>query len=142
MQFQNKVLIQGFLTKKPELKTTQNGKNYTRFSVCYNYSYKDKKTNEWVKIPYFFDVTAWDKQATYAVSLEKGNAISVFGTLKQDRWIDSKGITKNDKSIVATEIQKLDFVKSNVTEDLPTSDVTEDVPVSDDDVPQEEMFVF
>ena len=141
MQFQNKVLIQGFLTKKPELKTTQNGKNYTRFSVCYNYSYKDKKTNEWVKIPYFFGVTAWDKQATYAVSLEKGNAISVFGTLKQDRWIDTKGITKNDKSIVATEIQKLDFAKSNV-EDLPTSDITEDVPVSDDDIPQEEIFVF
>ena len=60
MQFQNKVLIQGFLTKKPELKTTQNGKNYTRFSVCYNYSYKDKKTNDWVKIPYFLDVSDWN----------------------------------------------------------------------------------
>lgn len=139
MQFQNKVLIQGFLTKKPELKNTANGKNYCRFTVCYNYSYKDKKTEEWVKIPYFFDVTAWDKQATFVVSLEKGNAVSVFGTLKHDRWIDAKGLTKNDKSIVATEIQKLDFAKT-IVEDLPISDVTEDVPVSDDDIPQQEMI--
>ena len=55
--------IIGTITTDLELKTTQSGKNYTRFTVTVSKPYKDKNTQEEKEYKDFFNITAWGETA-------------------------------------------------------------------------------
>ncbi len=100
----NSVLIEGNLTRDPELAYTPKGTPICRFSIATNRFYKQEE--EYQKEVSYFDVTVWAKQAEVCSEhLEKGRGVRVVGRLKQDRWQDSEGNNRSKVLIIAEHVE-------------------------------------
>ena len=100
----NSILIEGNLTRDPELKSTAKGTPVCSFSVASNRFYKQDE--EYQKEVSFFDVETWAKLAeSCAEYLEKGRGVRVVGRLKQDRWQDQDGNPRSKVKIVAEHVE-------------------------------------
>ena len=112
----NSILIEGNLTRDPELKATPKGTAVCSFSVASNRFYKQDE--EYQKEVSFFDVETWAKLAeSCAEYLEKGRGVRVVGRLKQDRWQDQEGNPRSKVKIVAEHVEfKPVFTKNDDTE--------------------------
>ncbi len=99
----NTVVIDGNLTKDPELKETPKGTPVCTFSVASNRYYKaGEETKQEVS---FFDVEAWSALAERCgSSLKKGQGVKVAGQLRQDRWTDGEGKNHSRVKIVASYV--------------------------------------
>lgn len=95
----NVVILEGRLTREPEVITTQNGNKLIKLSVVHNRSYKDAN-QQWNDVPNFFDVVLVGNVATSEkiASLPKGTRITLQGSLRQERWTDKEG--KNRSKVV------------------------------------------
>lgn len=81
----NDLIIEGNLTRDPELKYTNSGKAICSFPIAYNDSYK--KGDEWIDAVSYFDVVAWGENGEKIQSIShKGDTIRIMGNIKQDRW--------------------------------------------------------
>jgi len=98
----NIVTIDGNITKDPVLKYTANGTAICTFSIASNRFYK--KNNEFEKETSFFDVQAWSSLVLDVNEKSKGQAVSIQGRLKQDRW-QQGGQNRSRIVIVANDIQ-------------------------------------
>ena len=109
----NSILIEGNLTRDPELKSTPKGTSVCSFSVASNRFYKQDQ--EYQKEVSFFDVETWAKLAeSCAEYLEKCRGVRVVGRLKQDRWQDQEGNPRSKVIIVAEHVEfKPIFTKKN-----------------------------
>lgn len=85
-------VIRGNLGKDPELRTSEKGTQYTRFSVAWSERYRTPQ-GEWVEGPtVWVSVTAYGKQAEgIAATLHKGTRVVVSGTLQPEMWNSSHG---------------------------------------------------
>lgn len=99
----NTVIIDGNLTRDPELKETPKGTAVCNFSVASNRYYtvgEEKKQDV-----YFFDVETWAALAeTCGRNLKKGKGVKVVGKLRQDRWTDGEGKNHSRVKIVADHV--------------------------------------
>ena len=99
----NRVVVEGNLTQSAELSRWTDGTPYSRFTIAYNDSYKNKSTGEWESIPSFFDCQC---KGAYAEAMSKhllkGRRISVEGKLKQQTWTDEGGV-RHSKVIIRVE---------------------------------------
>lgn len=87
----NKVILQGRLTREPELKTTQSGLSVVRFSVAVDRNFKDEQTGGYQAD--FIDCIAWRKTAEFVQQyFHKGNPIIVEGSIQNDNYTDSQGV--------------------------------------------------
>jgi single-strand DNA-binding protein len=78
----------GNLTRDPEMRYTESGTAYTKFTLAISSS---KKGGE----PLFLDCTAWDKLAeTTAEYLRKGSKAAVSGELRMDKYEDRDGVKR------------------------------------------------
>lgn len=92
-------MIRGNLVKNPKIKELAGGKTVAQLEVAVNYD-----DTEGEKRVSFFDIEAWGQLAQSAAeTLKKGQRVSVFGNLKQERW-EKDGKTHSKIKIVATEI--------------------------------------
>ncbi len=100
----NSVLIEGNLTKDPELAYTPKGTPVCRFSIATNRFYKQEE--EYQKEVSYFDVTVWAKQAEICSEyLKKGRGVRVVGRLKQDRWQNQEGDNRSKVLIIAEHVE-------------------------------------
>lgn len=91
------VIIDGNLTRDPEMKTTSNGKTVASFSIAVNH--KDDETS-------YFDIQCWDKVATNVSEyLRKGSKVTILGTLKQQRWKTDGGENRSKVIINASSVR-------------------------------------
>ena len=99
----NTVIIEGNLTRDPELKETPKGTQVCNFCVASNRFYTvDDESRKEVS---FFDVEAWSALAeTCEKNLSKGKGVKVIGKLRQDRWTDGEGAAHSRIKIVADYI--------------------------------------
>ena len=125
----NSILIEGNLTRDPELKSTPKGTSVCSFSVASNRFYKQDE--EYQKEVSFFDVETWAKLAeSCAEYLEKGRGVRVVGRLKQDRWQDQEGNPRSKVKIVAEHVEfKPVFNKKADAEGEESEEVEEDQKV-------------
>ena len=87
----NRVVVEGNLTQSAELSRWTDGTPYSRFTIAYNDSYKNRDTGEWQSIPSFFDCMCKGNYAeAMSKHLLKGRRISVEGKLKQQTWTDDQ----------------------------------------------------
>lgn len=101
----NVVLVEGNLTRDPELKYLTSGTAVANFSIAVNRSWK--KDGEWVNEASFFDVVAWGKLGeVVAEYLKKGRGVRVVGSLKQDRW-EQDGAKRSRVKIQAERVEFL-----------------------------------
>lgn len=95
----NLVVLQGRITKEPELNQTNNGISYCQFSLAVNKPKIKGKEQEAI----FVNCVAWQKQAEVIVRyIKKGNKMLIRGRLD---------ITKNgDKYYTNVIVEQLDFI--------------------------------
>jgi len=100
----NSIIIEGNLTRDPQLKTIPNGSQVCSFAVASNRFYRQNDQTE--KEVSFFEVETWSKLAqTCGEVLRKGRGVRVVGRLKQDRWEDADGKLQTRIKIVAEHVE-------------------------------------
>lgn len=81
----------GNITADPELKTTQDGTEFARFTVAW--SERQKSGDDWIDGPVtFVRCTVWGRMAAHvANNLRKGNRVIVAGDMRAEEWASDKG---------------------------------------------------
>ena len=103
----NKVLLIGRLTRDAELRTTQNGKSVTQFSIAVDDGYGENKK------AYFFNVTVWGKSAEAVCSYtHKGSKVAVTGKLTSRSYEDKSGSKRTAIEVVADMLGGIEFLDS------------------------------
>lgn len=126
----NQILVEGNLTRDPELKHTKTGKAVCTFSIAVNrYT---KKGDEFEKAVAFFDVTAWQELGeNCARELKKGRGVRVIGRLEQDRWQDQDGKSRSRIYIIAEHVIFKPVFQKKEGEETPA----ENTDKFEDDIP-------
>ena len=100
----NSVLLEGNLTRDPELSYTTKGTAVCKLGLASNRFFKQDE--EYQKEVSFFDVTVWGRQAEVCSEyLKKGRGVRVVGRLKQERWQDQDGNNRSKVTIVAEHVE-------------------------------------
>ncbi len=98
----NTIIIEGRLTKDPNVRDLKNNSCVSTLSIAVNSSYK-AKDEFYVKEVGFFDVEVWNNAARACNQyLKKGCKIRVRGQLRQNRWENKDG-SKKSKVIIKAE---------------------------------------
>ncbi len=96
-------VIDGNLTADPDTKVIKGDKTVTTFSVAINHEYGNKEDNKHVS---YVNVEAWDKLGeNCGMYLKKGSRVTVQGQIRQDRWKDDKGNTREKIKIIAQTVR-------------------------------------
>ncbi len=102
----NRVVLIGRLTRDPELRTTNSGKNVVEFSIAVS---KRVKPQDGAPDADFFRVKAWGQTADYVNSyLTKGRLVAVDGRLETRKWTDQNGTNRESVEVVADNVNGLD----------------------------------
>lgn len=97
----NKAIIQGRLTKDPELRTTQSGTPVASFTVAWSEEYNGNEKK------LFLNCVAWKATAEMLVKFfSKGKEIVVEGTLGSRSWEDRDG---NKREVVELTADRIHF---------------------------------
>lgn len=106
----NRVLLIGNLTRDPELKQTQNGKSYCKFSIANNRTYTvDGNKREDTS---FFNCTAFGRLGEIVQQYcQKGKKIAIEGRLSQRSW-EKDGQKHSAVEIIADSVQLLGGLES------------------------------
>lgn len=103
----NKTIIIGNLTRDPEFKTTQTGKQMTRFSIASNRNFKNA-SGEKQQETTFVNIVSWGKQAEICSKfLSKGSKVAVVGRIATREYQADDGQKKKVFEIVAEDVQFL-----------------------------------
>jgi len=82
----NQIILMGRLTKDPEYKKFENGKEKTNFTLAVNRPYKNKDTQ--INEADFIQVALWGKTAKTAKRiLKKGSPILTWGRLQINQYL-------------------------------------------------------
>lgn len=122
----NRITIIGNLTRPPELRTTQSGKNVCTFSVAVNG--RNDKTD-------YFRVTAWDKLGDNCHKfLDKGRKVAVIGSVSLNTYTANSGENRASIEVLASEVEFLSPKAGDQSNALQTANngYTE---ISDEDLP-------
>ena len=135
----NRALVQGRLTKDPEMRLTPNGKKVAYLTIA---SQRDWKGADGERGADFLNVIAWEKVAQFAADyFHKGNMVLVDGRLQSRGWKDKDdGKTRTAVEIIAQSLyfgsEKRDG--SNAESGARTGKA-EFSPISDDDDDGEDL---
>ena len=103
----NNVVLIGRLTKDPELKYSQSGKAYCRFTVAVNRDFNKDEAD-------FINCLAFNKTAeTIAEWLGKGRRIALQGRIQTGSYENKNGDTVYTTEIVADRFEFLDNSKES-----------------------------
>ena len=132
----NKCCFVGRLGKDIELKETQSGIKYAKFSLAVDRNYKsgEERITDWI------DFTAWRSTAEFVAKwFHKGDVIGVVGSLQIDKYTDDQGNNRRSAYVVADTIH---FVESKKSADVsapaapaPAPVVAPSIAEDDDDLP-------
>lgn len=117
----NCVSLMGRLTKKPEIRRTNEGTAVTSFTLAVDRDFQKDTTD-------FIDCVAWRQTAEFAEKyLDKGRQIAVTGQLQIREWQDKDGHKRRSAEVVVDHIY---FADSKSTNTIGKPD--EDYPEVDD----------
>ena len=99
----NYVSMIGRLTKTPDIRQTNTGKNVCTFTLAVNRRYKDAQGNATAD---FFTVQAWEKLAELCARyLDKGSKVFVSGELRNRSYEAKDGSKRTVTEIIANELE-------------------------------------
>ena len=97
--------IIGNLTKDPELRTTQNGKEVCSFTVAVNRKKTQRNTDPGAD---YFRVSAWEERGRVCNRfLNKGSKVCVTGTVSVRAYTNTKGEAVGSLEVNADEVEFL-----------------------------------
>ena len=95
----NKTVIQGRLTRTPELRYTNTGTPVTSFTVAWSEKYGDKERK------LFLPCVAWKHTAEFAAKyFDKGSELVAEGRLTSRKWQDNNGNNRETVELVVDEL--------------------------------------
>lgn len=107
----NRIIIMGRLTAAPELKRTQSGIAYCRFSLAVD---RDFKGQNGEKETDFIDVVAWRNTAEFIYQyFGKGRMAVVEGRLQIRDWKDQSGNARRSAEVVTDNVYFGDSKRSD-----------------------------
>jgi single-strand DNA-binding protein len=138
----NKVILQGNLTRDPEMRYLPKGTAVCKFSLAVNRKWKDESGQPKEEVT-FIEVDSFGRQAeTIGQYFKKGMPILLEGRLKMDQWEDKT--TKEKRSRLGVVMESFTFLGGGNSKPAEQSasrfpsnsemGLTKDQPV-DDDVP-------
>lgn len=124
----NNVILMGRLTRDPELKYSQAGKAYCRFSLAVQRDFSKDEAD-------FINCLAFGKTAeTIAEWLGKGRRIALQGRIQTGSYQNSNGDTVYTTEVVADRFEFVDSAKSDTNKNQTYSN-NDDVLDDNDDFP-------
>ena len=94
----NKAILNGRLTKVPELKQTNSGKSVCGFTIAVDRSRDREKTD-------FIPIVAWGKTAEFVNQwFGKGDLITIVGRIEVRTYEDKNGNKRTATEIIAEEV--------------------------------------
>lgn len=124
----NNVILMGRLTRDPELKYSQAGKAYCRFTVAVNRDFNKDEAD-------FINCLAFGKTAeTIAEWLGKGRRIALQGRIQTGNYENKNGDKVNTFEVVADRFEFVDSAKSDTNKNQTYSN-NDDVLDDNDDFP-------
>lgn len=124
----NNVILMGRLTRDPELKYSQAGKAYCRFTVAINREFNREEAD-------FINCLAFGKTAeTIAEWLGKGRRIALQGRIQTGSYQNSNGDTVYTTEVVADKFEFIDSSRSETSKNQSYSN-NDDVLDDNDDFP-------
>lgn len=112
----NIAILQGRLTRDPEIKTTNSGSKITSFTLAIDRGGKSKETD-------FIDCKAWGKTGEFVSQyFTKGKLITVEGSI-QTRTYEAQDGTK--RKVTDILVDSVNFVPGSYTEAKPSEDEEE-----------------
>ena len=100
----NSILLEGNLTRDPELRYTPKGTAVCTLMVSSVRTYK--RDGERVEEVSFIEASTAGKLATVcAEHLQKGRGVRLVGRIKQERWEDADGNTRSKVLIVCEHVE-------------------------------------
>jgi single-strand DNA-binding protein len=142
----NRVVLEGNLTRDPELRHTPSGTAVCSLRLAVNTRRKDGATGEWTEKPNYFDITVWGNQGeSCAQYLSKGRPVAVDGRLEWREWDAQDGTKRQAVEVIADSVQFLggrgdgegggnQFVPAGATTQADNADFGAG-GASDDDIP-------
>lgn len=122
----NKILLQGRLTKDPELRHTQIGKAVCSFTLAVKRDYKGSGGSEQTD---FIDCVAWEHKGEFVSRwFHKGEMMIVCGRLESRDWQDTQGNKRRSWEIICESINFCDK-KANAESQNPAAEQ----PIAADD---------
>lgn len=104
----NKVILQGRLTKDPELRHTQSGTAVASFTIAWS----EKRGEQETKL--FLPCVAWSGTAEFICrNFKKGSALAVEGKLTTRNWTDKDG---NNRSSIELTVSDVHFTEGKKEE--------------------------
>lgn len=103
----NQVILIGRLTKNPEIKATQNGKEVCSFTLAVDRKFKNANGDREAD---FISCVAWEQRAKLLGQyFQKGSRVGIIGNLQARSYDDKDG-----KKVYVTEVivDQIEFVES------------------------------
>lgn len=130
----NNVILAGRLTVHPELKTTQSGIEFTKFSVAVKRDYS-KDSNQQSD---FINITAWRQTAAFICKyFAKGDGIVLSGKIQTGSYQTNTGEKRYTTEVVVDHAEfplgkksGNDQPKASAYPDVPAADLPKHAPVS------------
>ena len=98
----NNVQLIGRLTAEPELKHTQSGKGFTRFTVAVDRPTKQGEEKQ----ADFINVVSWNKTAEFVSKyFTKGQRIALTGSIRTGSYTDRDGNKRNTFEVWAENVE-------------------------------------
>lgn len=124
----NQVILIGRLTKDPEVKATQNGKEVCSFTLAVDRKFKDANGERGAD---FISCVAWEQRAKLLGQyFQKGSKVGIIGNLQARSYDDKDG-----KKVYVTEVivEQIEFVESR-KDDKNSEPKQTYQPIQDDEV--------
>ena len=125
----NHVTLMGRLTRDPELKYSQAGKAYCRFTVAVNRDFNKDEAD-------FINCLAFGKTAeTIAEWLGKGRRIALHGRIQIGNYENKNGDKVSTFEVVADRFEFVDSARSETSKNQSYSNNNDDILDDNDDYP-------
>ena len=124
----NQVILIGRLTKAPEIKATQNGKEVCSFTLAVDRKFKNASGEREAD---FISCVAWEQRAKLLGQyFQKGSKVGIIGNLQARSYDDKYG-----KKVYVTEVivDQIEFVESRKDDKNSEPNQTYQ-PIQDDEV--------
>jgi single-strand DNA-binding protein len=98
----NVVMLEGNLTRDPELRFTPGGMAVASFGLAWNNRYQNKQTQEWEEKVCFFDVVAYGELGeNISETHRRGDRVMVHGRLDHRSWETDEGDKRSKVEVIA-----------------------------------------
>ena len=109
----NQIILEGNVTRQPEVKSLPSGAACCTLPIAVNRFYKNSDGSREEEVS-FFEIDTFGNLAEACVKwCPKGRGVRVVGRLKQNRWKDADGSSHSKIKIVAEHVEFKPFLKKS-----------------------------